>query len=51
MHNFAVHSNESAWRKSGCLGLEQVYYCGMRERCLHMLKPLTRLTPDKINFK
>ena len=25
MHNFVVHSNESACRKSGRLGLEQVY--------------------------
>ena len=24
MHSFEVHSNESACRKSGCLGLEQV---------------------------
>ena len=24
MHNFEVHSNESAYRKSGRLGLEQV---------------------------
>ena len=26
MHSFEVHSNESACRKSGRLGLEQVYY-------------------------
>ena len=25
-HNFVVHSNESACRISGCLGLEQVFY-------------------------
>ena len=25
MHSFVVHSNESACRKSGRLGLEQVY--------------------------
>ena len=25
MHSFEVHSNESVCRKSGCLGLEQVY--------------------------
>ena len=24
MHSFEVHSNESACRKNGCLGLEQV---------------------------
>ena len=33
MHNFVVHSNESACRKSGRLGLDQVYFnfCSMRE--------------------
>ena len=27
MHSFIVHSNESACRKSGCLGLDQINYC------------------------
>ena len=26
MHNFVVHSNESAYNKSGQIGLEQVRY-------------------------
>ena len=26
MHNFVVHSDESACRKSGCLGLDQVFW-------------------------
>ena len=26
MHNFVLHSNESARRKSGCLGLEQAVW-------------------------
>ena len=26
MHSFEVHSNESACRKTGCLGTEQVVY-------------------------
>ena len=25
MHNFVVHSNESACRKIGCLGIEQIW--------------------------
>ena len=31
MHSFEVHSNESACRKSGCLGLEQVMYQDTRK--------------------
>ena len=28
MHNIVVHSDESACRKSGHVGLDQVYRCG-----------------------
>ena len=37
MHNFVVHSNESACRKIGRLGLDQVkreIWVGEREECL-----------------
>ena len=30
MHNFLVHSNERACRKSGRLGLNQVIYSGIK---------------------
>ena len=39
MHSFEVHSNESACRKSGRLGLEQVYSAAqVRTRCYWIQK-------------
>ena len=40
MHSFEVHSNESACRKSGGLGLEQVYI-------LLILSSFGRITQDR----
>ena len=36
MHNFVVHSNDSACRKNGCLGMDQVLYPAVDEVSLHM---------------
>ena len=45
MHNFVVHSNESACRKSRCLGLYQVFI--RRVNILSNLKPLLTTYPSK----
>ena len=46
MHSLEVHSNESTCRKSGCLGLEQVYIkAPWGEKVYTILRP--EFGPDK----
>ena len=45
MHNFVVHSNESACRKSRFLGLDQVFI--RRVNLLSNLKPLVTTHPSE----
>ena len=46
MHSFEVHSNESVCRKSGHLGLEQVYI----DTCVHVKSCLTNGSEFKRDF-
>ena len=50
MHNFVVHSNESACRKSGRLGMEQVYIqANIRPICSQTSDPRVN-SRDDINI-